>query len=192
MYEARRRSHYQIIHSHRAPSIFGPRDPNVLLFDPHFVSDLTLTGSRCGVPGRSCSVIWSTSHDLAPPDHRRGRTGELSERTNDRSRGFALVHARSRCLFLHVVQITTKQRNPRRGWLKINIGLRLYKIYSAGLDCYEEWMVMRDKYFVISYISLVDSILPVIDSSGISWTEHGLTPHTNSFSQGAFTFVLNF
>lgn len=109
MYEARRRSHYQIIHSHRAPSIFGPRDPNVLLFDPHFVSDLTLTGSRCGVPGRSCSVIWSTSHDLAPPDHRRGRTGELSERTNDRSRGFALVHARSRCLFLHIVQITTKQ-----------------------------------------------------------------------------------
>ena len=86
MYEARRRSHYQIIHSHRAPSIFGPRVPNVLLFDPHFVSDLTLTGSRCGVPGRSCSVIWSTSHDLAPPDHRRGRTGELSERTNDRSR----------------------------------------------------------------------------------------------------------
>lgn len=52
--------------------------------------------------------------------------------------------------------------------MKINIGLRLYKIYSAGLDCYEEWMVMRDKYFVISYISLVDSILPVIDSSGIS------------------------
>lgn len=48
MYEARRRSHYQIIHSHRAPSIFGARDPNVLLFDPHFVSDLTLTGSRCG------------------------------------------------------------------------------------------------------------------------------------------------
>lgn len=54
-------SHYQIIHSHWASSIFSQRDHNVLLFDPHFVSDLTLTA---GNPWRSCSEIWSTSHDL--------------------------------------------------------------------------------------------------------------------------------
>lgn len=42
------------------------RDHNVLLFDPHFVSDLSLTASRDDMyladPARS---IWSTSHDLA-------------------------------------------------------------------------------------------------------------------------------
>lgn len=41
------------------------RDHNVLLFDPHFVSDLSLTASRDDMyladPARS---IWSTSHDL--------------------------------------------------------------------------------------------------------------------------------
>ncbi|KOC61757.1 hypothetical protein WH47_03014 [Habropoda laboriosa] len=33
---------------------------------PNADDDLTLTASRY-VPGRSCSLIWSTSHDLAPP-----------------------------------------------------------------------------------------------------------------------------
>jgi len=42
------------------------RDHNVLLFDPHFVSDLSLTASRDDMylADPACP-IWSTSHDLA-------------------------------------------------------------------------------------------------------------------------------
>lgn len=126
---------------------------------------------RCTLvdPARWSGVLLTISrHQIAGPERER----ELSERSLSRI---------CSCMPEAVALISPRcadydgQRNPPRRVIEDKYRSKVVR-YSAELDCYEEWMVMRDKYFPRDFVYFARGIDPADRCNSISRRERNLTP----------------